>query len=161
MKPFTPLLHLFFIKNIVPRVIIRHMTHVVNTPYHELPYGELLTRIFHAFDVPFNEKDATQLVLIDYFKELFLNMCGLKRENEICWLGTGENRRREEEEGDPEEESEDDESELEEKEKDASSGELTPTATKGKSSKSMDDFYDAEDGGTATDGDIAAIEGPT
>ncbi|GAB2281916.1 hypothetical protein Dimus_016480 [Dionaea muscipula] len=33
----------------LPRVIIRHMTYVINVSNHELPYGELLTIIFEAF----------------------------------------------------------------------------------------------------------------
>ncbi|GAB2288335.1 hypothetical protein Dimus_022668 [Dionaea muscipula] len=40
----------------LPRVIIRHMAYVINVPNHELPYGELLTRIFEAFHVPLNYK---------------------------------------------------------------------------------------------------------
>ncbi|GAB2265766.1 hypothetical protein Dimus_000802 [Dionaea muscipula] len=33
----------------------------------------------------------------DYFEETFLTMCKLTRENEVWWIGTGENRRRDEE----------------------------------------------------------------
>ncbi|GAB2290350.1 hypothetical protein Dimus_024629 [Dionaea muscipula] len=40
----------------LPRVIIRHMAYVINMPNHELPFGELLTRIFEAFSVPLNYK---------------------------------------------------------------------------------------------------------
>ncbi|GAB2284034.1 hypothetical protein Dimus_018516 [Dionaea muscipula] len=82
MKPFHRFLQIFVMKNLVPRfgkrditsfmdltymdyllsrrkinlprVIIRHMTYVINVPNHELPYGELLTRIFEAFHVPLN-----------------------------------------------------------------------------------------------------------
>ncbi|GAB2268490.1 hypothetical protein Dimus_003447 [Dionaea muscipula] len=32
------------------------MAYVINVPNHELPYGELLTRIFEAFNVPLNYK---------------------------------------------------------------------------------------------------------
>ncbi|GAB2271234.1 hypothetical protein Dimus_006076 [Dionaea muscipula] len=32
------------------------MSYVINVPNHELPYGELLTRIFEAFNVPLNYK---------------------------------------------------------------------------------------------------------
>ncbi|GAB2285823.1 hypothetical protein Dimus_020262 [Dionaea muscipula] len=40
----------------LPRVTIRHMAYVINVANHELPYGELLTRIFEAFNVPLNYK---------------------------------------------------------------------------------------------------------
>ncbi|GAB2295110.1 hypothetical protein Dimus_029286 [Dionaea muscipula] len=79
-------------------------------------------------------EDATQPMMTDYFKESFLNMCELKRENGIWWLDTGENRRRDEEEGDQEEDSEEDENESKEKEQDDSPGESTPTATEGERS---------------------------
>ncbi|GAB2278802.1 hypothetical protein Dimus_013476, partial [Dionaea muscipula] len=115
-----------------------------------VPYGEILTRILHDFDVSLNEKDATQPMKTDYFKESFLNMCGLKRENGIRWLGTKENRRRDEEEGDSEE-SEEDKSESDEKEEDASPRESTPAATKRESSELVDDFYDVVDSSTASD----------
>ncbi|GAB2278425.1 hypothetical protein Dimus_013109, partial [Dionaea muscipula] len=32
------------------------MAYVINVPNHEMPYGELLTRIFEAFHVPLNYK---------------------------------------------------------------------------------------------------------
>ncbi|GAB2266136.1 hypothetical protein Dimus_001158 [Dionaea muscipula] len=91
MKPFHRFLQLFVMKNLVPRfgkrditsfmdltymdyllsrrkinlprVIIRHMEYVINVPNHEMPYGELLTRIFEAFHVPLNyKKGETQKV---------------------------------------------------------------------------------------------------
>ncbi|GAB2270671.1 hypothetical protein Dimus_005544 [Dionaea muscipula] len=189
IRPFTRLLHLFVIKNIVPRfrkrdvagfldltymeylmheklanfprLIIRDMAHVIRTPYHELPYGELLTRIFKGFDVSLDEKDATQPVNTNLFKESFLHKCGLKRENKIWWLGFGENRRRDVEEGDLEEESEEEESDSEEKEEAASKEESTPNATKGESLESVDDFYDAVDSGTANDEDKDVTSGNT
>ncbi|GAB2281707.1 hypothetical protein Dimus_016277 [Dionaea muscipula] len=143
------------------------MAHVVNTPYHELPYGEFLTRIFNAFDVPLDEKDATHPVMNDYFKESFLNLCGLKRENGIWWLGSGEKRRIDELEGDSEEESEGEESDSEEIEDAANHEESTPAGFEGehshsetevkiakKSSESVEDFFDA------TDVDIDTTEGP-
>ncbi|GAB2265998.1 hypothetical protein Dimus_001028 [Dionaea muscipula] len=39
-------------------------------PHHELPYGELRTRIFHAFDVPLNDKEAKQHVETDNGKKV-------------------------------------------------------------------------------------------
>ncbi|GAB2283759.1 hypothetical protein Dimus_018251 [Dionaea muscipula] len=34
----------------LPRLMIRHMSYVISVPQHELPYGELLTRVFEAFE---------------------------------------------------------------------------------------------------------------
>ncbi|GAB2278589.1 hypothetical protein Dimus_013267 [Dionaea muscipula] len=89
--------------------------------------------------------------------------------------GTGENRRRDEEEDDleeseEEEEEEEEESDLEKEEKDANPEESTPTGSKGEQSEkevkdigseSVEDFFDAEEGGIAIDGDTYATEGPT
>ncbi|GAB2294888.1 hypothetical protein Dimus_029080, partial [Dionaea muscipula] len=122
MKPFQRLLHMFVMKNIVPRfgkgdltsfmdltymdylltkkkvnlprVIISHMAYVISIPQHELPYGELLTRIFEAFEMLLNDKEGDDPVKTDYFEETFLTMCQLKREQGVWWLGIGENRRR-------------------------------------------------------------------
>ncbi|GAB2283943.1 hypothetical protein Dimus_018425 [Dionaea muscipula] len=89
-------------------------------------------------------------------------MCGLRRENGVRWLGSGNNRRRDEEEN---EEESDSEMELE----DDTSGESTPAGSKGgqteqevetakaTDSGSMEDFYDAEEGDEGTD---AHDEGP-
>ncbi|GAB2266859.1 hypothetical protein Dimus_001847 [Dionaea muscipula] len=79
-----------------PRVIIRHMAYVINVSNHELPYGELLTRIFEAFSVPLNYKKGEDPKRYDYVEETFLTMCQLKREQGVWWLGLGENRRRDE-----------------------------------------------------------------
>ncbi|GAB2275543.1 hypothetical protein Dimus_010300, partial [Dionaea muscipula] len=126
MKPFHRFLQIFVMKNLVPRfgkrnitsfmdltymdyllsrrkinlprVIIRHMAYVINVPNHELPYGELLTRIFEAFHVPLNYKKGEDPKRYDYFEETFLTMSQLKRENGVWWLGSGENRRRDDEE---------------------------------------------------------------
>ncbi|GAB2273020.1 hypothetical protein Dimus_007832 [Dionaea muscipula] len=62
----------------LPRVIIRHMAYVINVPNHELPYGELLTRIFEAFHVPLNHKKGEDPKRYDYFEETFLIMCSEK-----------------------------------------------------------------------------------
>ncbi|GAB2268759.1 hypothetical protein Dimus_003704 [Dionaea muscipula] len=70
----------------LPRLIIRHMAHVINTPKHELLYREILTAIFKAFSVPLSKKDEKRPVDTDFFKKAFLNMCGLKRENGVWWL---------------------------------------------------------------------------
>ncbi|GAB2290744.1 hypothetical protein Dimus_025017 [Dionaea muscipula] len=63
----------------LPRVIIRHMAYVINVSNHELPYGELLTKIFEAFSVPLNHKKGEDPKRYDYFEETFLTMCQLKR----------------------------------------------------------------------------------
>ncbi|GAB2296488.1 hypothetical protein Dimus_030602 [Dionaea muscipula] len=35
------------------------MAYVISVPHHELPYGELLTRVFNAFEVPLDDKEGT------------------------------------------------------------------------------------------------------
>ncbi|GAB2297766.1 hypothetical protein Dimus_031852, partial [Dionaea muscipula] len=126
MKPFHRFLKIFVMKNLVPRfgkrditsimdltymdyllsrrkidlprVIIRHMSYVINVPNHELPYGELLSRIYEAFHVPLNCKKGEDPKMYDYFEETFLTKSQLKRENRVWWLGSGENTRRDDEE---------------------------------------------------------------
>ncbi|GAB2284432.1 hypothetical protein Dimus_018885 [Dionaea muscipula] len=49
----------------LPRIMIRHMAYEISVPHHELPYGDLLTRVFE-----------------------------LKREQGVWWFGTCANRRR-------------------------------------------------------------------
>ncbi|GAB2271034.1 hypothetical protein Dimus_005886 [Dionaea muscipula] len=61
---------------------------------HELPYGDWLTMVFEAFDVPLVVKKGEEPKRYDYFEETFLTMCKLTRENGIWWIGSGENRRR-------------------------------------------------------------------
>ncbi|GAB2292807.1 hypothetical protein Dimus_027041 [Dionaea muscipula] len=80
----------------LPRVIIRHMAYIINVPHHEFPYGELLTRVFEAFEVSLDDKEGEEPVKTNHYDETFLNMCQLKRENRVWWLGSGENRRRDE-----------------------------------------------------------------
>ncbi|GAB2281395.1 hypothetical protein Dimus_015990 [Dionaea muscipula] len=43
-----------------PRVMLRHMAYVISVPQHELPYGDLLTRVFEAYHVPLNDKDGEE-----------------------------------------------------------------------------------------------------
>ncbi|GAB2296556.1 hypothetical protein Dimus_030667 [Dionaea muscipula] len=111
MKPFQRLLPFIVMKNIVPRfkkrdttsfmdltyidhlltrrkvnlprVMIRHMTYVISVPHHELPYGDLLTSVFEAFNVLLDDKEGEDLVNTDFFEETFLNMVQLKRENGV------------------------------------------------------------------------------
>ncbi|GAB2281741.1 hypothetical protein Dimus_016310, partial [Dionaea muscipula] len=117
------------------------MDYVINTPHHELPYGELLTRIFHAFDVPLNDIEGEQPVKTDHYDETFFRMCGLRRENSVWWLGSGDNRRRDEEDNDQESEgeeaSEDDKGDSEETETDDTFGESTPIGSKGEQTEQV------------------------
>ncbi|GAB2286480.1 hypothetical protein Dimus_020879 [Dionaea muscipula] len=159
MKPFTHLLHIFVMKNFLPmfgkrdiasfmdltymdylltrkkmnlpRVIIRHMGYVINIPHHELSYGELLTRIFHAFDVPLNDKEPEYPVETDKFEETFLSMCSLRRENR--------------------EQVEDVEVEGEQPEQEAE-------ITKAAGSESIKEFFDAKDEGKATEDDAPTTQ---
>ncbi|GAB2268276.1 hypothetical protein Dimus_003251, partial [Dionaea muscipula] len=58
-----------------PRVILKHMAYVISIPYHELPYGDLLTRVFEAYHVPLNDKEGEEPKKYDFFEETFLEMC--------------------------------------------------------------------------------------
>ncbi|GAB2278801.1 hypothetical protein Dimus_013475 [Dionaea muscipula] len=73
------------------------MAYVINVPNHELPYREILTRIFKAFHVPLNYKKGKDPKRYDYFEETFLTICQPKRENGVWWLSTVEHRRRDDE----------------------------------------------------------------
>ncbi|GAB2275475.1 hypothetical protein Dimus_010233 [Dionaea muscipula] len=81
----------------LPRVMMRHMSYVISVKDHELPYGDWLTMVFEAFGVPLVDKQGEEPKRYDYFEEIFLSMCQLKRENGVWWLGSGENRRRDDE----------------------------------------------------------------
>ncbi|GAB2299337.1 hypothetical protein Dimus_033412 [Dionaea muscipula] len=78
-------------------VMMRHMAYVISVKDHELPYGDWITTIFYAFDVPLVDKQGEEPKRYDYFKETFLTMCKLTRENGVWWIGTGENRIRDDE----------------------------------------------------------------
>ncbi|GAB2302968.1 hypothetical protein Dimus_036962, partial [Dionaea muscipula] len=82
------------------------MAYVISVKEHELPYGDWMTMIFDAFDVPLVDKQGEEPKRYDYLEETFLTMCKLKRENGVWWLGTGENRRRDDEINAPAEEAE-------------------------------------------------------
>ncbi|GAB2280888.1 hypothetical protein Dimus_015510, partial [Dionaea muscipula] len=85
----------------LPRIMMRHMSYVISMKDHELPYGDWLTMVFEAFNVPLIDKLGEEPKRYDYFKQTFLSMCQLKRENGVWWLGSGENRRRDDEEAAP------------------------------------------------------------
>ncbi|GAB2280988.1 hypothetical protein Dimus_015604 [Dionaea muscipula] len=125
MKPFQRFLHVVVMKNVVPRfgkrdttsfmdltymdhlitrrlvnlprVMMRHMSYVISVKDHELPYGDWLTMVFEAFNVPLVDKQCEEPKRYDFFEETFLTMCQLKRENGVWWLSTGEHRRRDDE----------------------------------------------------------------
>ncbi|GAB2290236.1 hypothetical protein Dimus_024517 [Dionaea muscipula] len=129
MKPFQRFVHFVVMKNLVPRfgkrdttnfmdltymdhlvnrrfihlprLMMRHMSYVISVKDHELPYGDWLTMVFEAFDVPLIDKQGEEPKRYDFFEEIFLTMCQLKRENGVWWLGSGENRRRDDEEAAP------------------------------------------------------------
>ncbi|GAB2266596.1 hypothetical protein Dimus_001591 [Dionaea muscipula] len=84
-----------------PRVMMRHMSYVISVKNHELPYGDWMTMIFKAFDVPLIDKQGEEPKRFDYFEETFLTICKLIRENGVWWLGSGEHRRRDDEEAAP------------------------------------------------------------
>ncbi|GAB2269141.1 hypothetical protein Dimus_004068 [Dionaea muscipula] len=50
--------------------------------------------VFEEFGVPLVDKKGEEPKRYNYFKETFLTMCKLTRENGVWWIGTGENRRR-------------------------------------------------------------------
>ncbi|GAB2292709.1 hypothetical protein Dimus_026946 [Dionaea muscipula] len=125
MKPFQRFVHFLVMKNVVPRfgkrdttsfmdliymdhlvsrrlvnlprVMLRHMSYVISMKDHELAYGNWLTMLFEDFGVPLVDKQGEEPKRYDYFEETFLTMCQLKRENEVWWIGIGENRRRDDE----------------------------------------------------------------
>ncbi|GAB2281160.1 hypothetical protein Dimus_015764 [Dionaea muscipula] len=80
-----------------PRVMMRRMSYVISVKDHELPYGDWLTMVFEAFNVPLVDKQGEEPKRYDFFEETFLTMCQLKRENGVWWLGIGEHRRRDDE----------------------------------------------------------------
>ncbi|GAB2287948.1 hypothetical protein Dimus_022300, partial [Dionaea muscipula] len=122
MKPFQRFIHFLVMKNVVPRfvkrdttsymdliymdhlvsrrlvnlprVMMRHMSYVISMKDHELLYGDWLTMVFEAFGVPLVDKQGEEPKRYDYFKETFLTMCQLRRENGLWWLATGDHRRR-------------------------------------------------------------------
>ncbi|GAB2286301.1 hypothetical protein Dimus_020718 [Dionaea muscipula] len=94
MKPFERFLHFVVMKNAVPRFGKRDTT----IKDHELPYGDWITMVFEAFNVPLIDKKGEEPKRYDFFEETFLTMCKLKWENGVWWLDTGEQRRRDDEE---------------------------------------------------------------
>ncbi|GAB2283846.1 hypothetical protein Dimus_018333, partial [Dionaea muscipula] len=122
MKPFQRFIHFLVMKNVVPRfgkrdtssfmdltymdhlmarrlvnfprVMMRHMSYVISMKDHELPYGDWLTMVFEEFGVLLVDKKGEEPKRTDYFKETFLTMCKLRREDGVWWIESGENTRR-------------------------------------------------------------------
>ncbi|GAB2297755.1 hypothetical protein Dimus_031842 [Dionaea muscipula] len=170
MKPFQRFVHFIVMKNIVPRfgkrdttsfmdltymdhlvnrrrinlprVMMRHMAYVISVKDHELPYGDWMTMVFEAFGVPLVNKKGEEPKRYDFFKDTFLTMCKLTRENGIWWIGSGENRRRDDDVDAQEVEAE----EEEERNQDGFDWEavIDEAAVEGESG-SGEKFYDAED----------------
>ncbi|GAB2292446.1 hypothetical protein Dimus_026686 [Dionaea muscipula] len=125
MKPFQRFIHFLVMKN-----------------DHELPYGDWLTLIFEAFEVPLVIKKGEEPKKYDFFEDTFLTMCKLTRENEIWWIGSGENRRRDDDGDAPEVEAEDeDEGNKDDFDWEAVIDEATVEGESGSGEK----FYDAEE----------------
>ncbi|GAB2286845.1 hypothetical protein Dimus_021235 [Dionaea muscipula] len=69
----------------LPWVMLRHMAYVISVENHELPYGDWLTMVFEAFNVPLIDKQGAEPKRYDFLEETFLTMCQLKRENGVWW----------------------------------------------------------------------------
>ncbi|GAB2281175.1 hypothetical protein Dimus_015778 [Dionaea muscipula] len=126
----------------LPRVMMRHMSYVISTKNHELPYEDWLTMVFEAFGVPLIDKQGEEPKRYDYFEETFIIMCQLRRENGVWWLGTGNHRRRDD---DGEEVNNDDQAINEEEQNPDFDWEAVDdeAALQGESG-SDDQFYDAQ-----------------
>ncbi|GAB2289593.1 hypothetical protein Dimus_023902 [Dionaea muscipula] len=70
----------------LPRLMMRHMAYVIFVENHELPYGDWLTMVFEAFNVPLIDKQGEEPKRYDFFEDTFLNMCQLKRSKEFGGL---------------------------------------------------------------------------
>ncbi|GAB2285919.1 hypothetical protein Dimus_020351 [Dionaea muscipula] len=125
----------------LPRVMIRHMSYVISMKYHELPYGDWLTMVFEEFGVPLVNKKGEEPKRYDYFEETFLTMCKLKREDEIWWIGSGENKRRDDDDVPEEEEVQEEEGNQADFDWEAVVDEAAVEGESGSGEK----FYDAED----------------
>ncbi|GAB2295168.1 hypothetical protein Dimus_029342, partial [Dionaea muscipula] len=108
---------------------------------HELPYGDWPTMVFEAFEVPLVDKKGEEPKRYEYFKETFLTMCKLTRENGVWWIGTGENKRRDDEVEAPEEEAEEEVDAQTDFDWEAVIDEAAVEGESGSGEK----FYDAED----------------
>ncbi|GAB2295050.1 hypothetical protein Dimus_029234 [Dionaea muscipula] len=149
----------------LPRLMIKHMAYVISVPHHELPYGELLTRVFEAFEVPLDDKEGDEPVKTDFYDETFLNTCQLRREQNVWWLSAGANRRRDEiKEATKNEEMNQGENpeenfECEQVEEDVEiQGEQNEKEVEGAGTESVEKFFDDEDRGKAIAEDVLTHE---
>ncbi|GAB2266546.1 hypothetical protein Dimus_001548, partial [Dionaea muscipula] len=126
----------------LPRVMMRHMAYVISIKDHELPYGDWMTMVFEAFGVPLVNKKGEEPKRYDYFKETFLTMCKLRKEDGIWWIGSGDNRRKDDDVDAPEGQAE----KEDERNKNDFDWEavIDEAAVEGESG-SGERFYDAED----------------
>ncbi|GAB2292748.1 hypothetical protein Dimus_026984, partial [Dionaea muscipula] len=181
MKPFQRFLHFLVMKTIIPlfgkrdttnfmdltymdhlsmrrlvnlpRVMMRHMSYVISVKDHELPYGDWMTMVFEAFDVPLIDKQGEEPKRYDFFEEAFLSMCQLKRENGV---------RRDDEEVAPVENEEMNEEEKVQPDFDWEAV-VDEVALQGESG-SGEKFYDAEDevhGSAAVVEEVSEVPTPT
>ncbi|GAB2283609.1 hypothetical protein Dimus_018115, partial [Dionaea muscipula] len=172
MKPFQRFLHFIVMKNVasrfgkrdtisfmdltymdhlltrrlvnLPRVMLRHMAYVISVENHELPYGDWLTMVFEAYNVPVIDKQGAKPKSYDYFKETFLTMCQLRRMNGVWWCGTGEGRRRDDDEAPTENVGNVEVNEGEEVQQDFDWEQVEEEAEIHEESGSDHKFYDAE-----------------
>ncbi|GAB2286237.1 hypothetical protein Dimus_020658, partial [Dionaea muscipula] len=86
-----------------------YMDHLMARRIMKRHYGDWLTMVFEAFGVPLVDKKGEEPKKYDFFEDTFLTMCKLTRENEIWWIGSGENRRRDDVDAQEVEEEEEDE----------------------------------------------------
>ncbi|GAB2270155.1 hypothetical protein Dimus_005062 [Dionaea muscipula] len=142
LKPFQRFVHFLVMKNVVPRVMIKHMSYVISMKDHELPFGDWLTMVFEAFGDPLVDKKGEEQKRYDYFEETFLTMCKLTREDGVWWIGSGENRRRDDAVDVPEGEAEEEE---ERNQGDFDWEAVVEEASVEGESGSGEKFYDAED----------------
>ncbi|GAB2294644.1 hypothetical protein Dimus_028840 [Dionaea muscipula] len=127
----------------LPRLMIRHMSYVISVPQHELPYGELLIRVFEAFEVPLNDKKV-------------MNQRGANRRRDDDENAPAENvenvkvHNEENPEGNFEWEVVNEEAELQ--------GDQTEEDVEVAESGSVEKYYDADDEERSADVEVAAPE---
>ncbi|GAB2283351.1 hypothetical protein Dimus_017867 [Dionaea muscipula] len=107
MKPFQRFIHFLVMKNVIPRfgkrdtssfMDLTYMDHLMARRIMSCHYGDWLTLVFEAFEVPLVIKKGEEPKKYDFFEETFLTMCKPTGENGIWWIGCGENRRRDDDE---------------------------------------------------------------
>ncbi|GAB2273651.1 hypothetical protein Dimus_008433 [Dionaea muscipula] len=136
LKPFQRFVHFLVMKNVVPKFGKRD-----TLTFLDLTYMDHLMSRRKAFGVPLVDKKGEEPKRYDFFEDTFLTMCKLTRENGICWIGSGENRRRDDDVDAPEEEAE----EEEERNGDFDWEAVIDEATVEGESGSGEKFYDAKD----------------